>query len=68
MSAVFHYVPLHSAPAGRRFGRTAGSLDVTDDASGRLVRLPLWIGMTPEQTQRVIDEVDRALARRAPSF
>jgi dTDP-4-amino-4,6-dideoxygalactose transaminase len=46
--APFHYVPLHSAPAGRRFGRTAGSLPVTDDIAGRLVRLPLWHDMTVE--------------------
>jgi len=40
--AVFHYVPLHSSPAGRRFGRAAGPLPVTDDVSGRLLRLPLY--------------------------
>ena len=53
---VFHYVPLHSAPAGRRFGRTAGDLDATNDASDRLVRLPLWL---PDMDQsRVIDAVE----------
>lgn len=41
--SVFHYVPLHSSPAGRRFGRTVGDLAVTDDVSERLLRLPLWI-------------------------
>jgi dTDP-4-amino-4,6-dideoxygalactose transaminase len=45
IGAVFHYVPLHSAPAGRKFGRTHGSMDVTDSHSARLVRLPLWIGL-----------------------
>ncbi len=44
VNPVFHYVPLHSAPAGRRFGRTAGSMAHTDDLSDRLLRLPLWIG------------------------
>jgi dTDP-4-amino-4,6-dideoxygalactose transaminase len=63
VNCVFHYVPLHSAPAGRRYGRAGGDLDVTDDVSGRLVRLPLWIGMPPADVQRVIDEVHRALAR-----
>jgi dTDP-4-amino-4,6-dideoxygalactose transaminase len=43
--AVFHYVPLHSSPAGKRFGRTSGSLEHTDDLSARLVRLPLWVGI-----------------------
>jgi dTDP-4-amino-4,6-dideoxygalactose transaminase len=53
VNAVFHYVPLHSSPAGRRFGRTASRMDVTDDASARLVRLPLWFGMDPDVPARV---------------
>ncbi len=59
--AVFHYVPLHSSPAGRRFGRTDQELAVTDDASSRLVRLPLWPAMTDEEIGRVIDAVDTTL-------
>jgi dTDP-4-amino-4,6-dideoxygalactose transaminase len=46
---VFHYVPLHSSPAGRRYGRTQGGLEVTVTQSERLVRLPLWVGLTAEQ-------------------
>ena len=42
---MFHYVPLHSAPAGLRFARQSGPLPVTDDLSARLVRLPLWAGL-----------------------
>ena len=38
----FHYVPLHSAPAGKRFARAEGSLAVTDYISARLVRLPMF--------------------------
>jgi len=53
---VFHYVPLHSAPAGRRYGRTVGDLAVTDRTSDRLVRLPLWL---PDMDQaRVIEAVE----------
>ncbi|HWH73886.1 MAG TPA: DegT/DnrJ/EryC1/StrS family aminotransferase, partial [Methylibium sp.] len=44
-SPVFHYVPLHSSPAGRRFGRAHGELPVTDDVAERLLRLPLWVGI-----------------------
>ena len=44
-SPVFHYVPLHSSVAGRRFGRAHGELSVTDDLSARLLRMPLWIGV-----------------------
>jgi dTDP-4-amino-4,6-dideoxygalactose transaminase len=61
IAAVFHYVPLHSAPAGRRYGRTDGPLPVTDDTSDRLLRLPLWIGVADE-VERVCDVVTRALA------
>jgi dTDP-4-amino-4,6-dideoxygalactose transaminase len=46
--APFHYVPLHSAPAGRKLARTHGSLAVTDDVAGRLLRMPLWHAMTDE--------------------
>jgi dTDP-4-amino-4,6-dideoxygalactose transaminase len=45
INAVFHYVPLDSSPAGRRFGRPSGGLQVTRSASERLVRLPLWVGL-----------------------
>lgn len=60
ISAVFHYVPLHSAPAGRRYGRTPGDLTVTESVADRLLRLPLWIGLEPEQ-RRVIDAVSEFL-------
>lgn len=49
--APFHYVPLHSSEAGRRFGRTAGRLDLTDSLSDRLIRLPMWSGMRDETDQ-----------------
>lgn len=61
MIAVFHYVPLHSSPAGQRFGRTTGSLAVTDSASARLLRLPLWVGMTDDHVAHVIESVHRVL-------
>jgi dTDP-4-amino-4,6-dideoxygalactose transaminase len=45
IGAVFHYVPLHSSPAGRRYGRTPSRLHVTEELSSRLVRLPMWADM-----------------------
>lgn len=54
--AVFHYVPLHSSPAGQKFGRAQGSLDITESISNRLLRLPLWVGLEP-QLEVVIDAV-----------
>ncbi len=62
INVVFHYIPLHSSPAGIRFGRADGSLGVTDDLNGRIVRLPLWIGLEKDQA-RVIDLVQRELER-----
>jgi dTDP-4-amino-4,6-dideoxygalactose transaminase len=61
INAVFHYIPLHSSPAGRRYGRSQGHLEVTDEVSRRLIRLPLWSGMTAGQIEQVIDAVTDAL-------
>lgn len=60
VSPVFHYIPLHSSPAGQKFGRPDGALEVTDSVSNRLVRLPLWLGLEPEM-DRVLDVADRCL-------
>jgi dTDP-4-amino-4,6-dideoxygalactose transaminase len=46
---VFHYVPLHTAPAGRRFGHVHGSMENTARAGDCLVRLPLWVGLEEQQ-------------------
>ena len=59
--AVFHYVPLHSSPAGMRFGRTVGSLPVTEEMSERQLRLPLWPDMTPNHVQIVVEAISRVL-------
>jgi len=64
VNAVFHYVPLHSSAAGSRYGRVAGSMRQTDSASGRLIRLPLWVGMTQDDVDRVATLVERALQAR----
>jgi dTDP-4-amino-4,6-dideoxygalactose transaminase len=55
--AVFHYVPLHSSPGGRRYGRVAGDMEVTDDISDRLLRLPLYYGMTDADVELVVSAV-----------
>ena len=60
INAVFHYVPLHSSPAGKKFGRAAGDLACTEDVSARLIRLPLWVGMTPASVARVVEAVQHA--------
>jgi dTDP-4-amino-4,6-dideoxygalactose transaminase len=64
INAVFHYVPLHSSPAGRRFGRAAGAMTVTDDRSARLVRLPLWVGMPADGPARAVAALAAAVTSR----
>jgi dTDP-4-amino-4,6-dideoxygalactose transaminase len=61
IGAVFHYVPLHSSPGGQRHGRTHGSLEVTDRQSERLIRLPLWLGITAAQQERVVKTLRSAV-------
>lgn len=61
ISSVFHYVPLHSSPAGRRYGRVHGSMNNTDHLSERLVRLPLFIGLTEGEQQRVKEVLSKAV-------
>ena len=55
--AVFHYIPLHSAPAGLKFGRFDGVDEYTTKESERLLRLPLYYGIGDENRQTVIREV-----------
>lgn len=59
--SVFHYIPLHSAPAGQRYGRVHGELGITVRQSERLVRLPLWIGLSSEQQAHIVEVLWNAL-------
>ncbi len=61
IDAVFHYVPLHSSPAGRKYGRAARPLPVTDSTADRLLRLPVWAAMTAGDVEFVADTVSEAL-------
>ncbi len=55
--AVFHYVPLHSAPAGLKFGRFSGEDRYTTRESERLLRLPLYYGLKAEEVDYIADQV-----------
>lgn len=57
IAAVFHYVPLHSAPAGLRFGRFHGEDRYTTKESERLLRLPMYYNLAESDQQKVIDAV-----------
>lgn len=59
--ALSHYVPLHSAPAGLRFGKTHGKPTITADIAGRILRLPLWVGLQPGQVERVVITLESVL-------
>jgi dTDP-4-amino-4,6-dideoxygalactose transaminase len=58
IGAVFHYVPLHSSPAGRRFGRATGPMENTDRVSSRLLRLPLWLGLDADVPDAIAREIE----------
>lgn len=60
VSCVFHYIPLHSSPAGEKYCKTHGSMQVTDDVTDRLVRMPLWPGIANLQ-KTVIDAAEDVL-------
>ena len=59
IQSVFHYIPLHSSPAGLKFGRFHGKDIVTTRDSERLMRLPLYYGLTADDRVRVIEAIHR---------
>ncbi|MBV1900487.1 MAG: dTDP-4-amino-4,6-dideoxygalactose transaminase [Kordiimonadaceae bacterium] len=60
IGAVFHYIPLHDSPVGKKFGRCSGNLENTRNLSERLVRLPLWLGLEDSQAS-VIESITKLL-------
>ena len=67
MLSVSHYVPLHSSPGGMRWGRASGTFPVTDDLSERLLRLPLYYGISDAEVDAVIDAIRGFYATRGNS-
>ena len=65
VDAVFHYVPLHSSPAGKRHGRAQGRLKITETLAQRLIRLPLWMGISEAQQEKVCNALDKILENTA---
>lgn len=57
IQSTTHYVPLHSAPAGVKYGRTSGSMKVTDDLANRMLRLPMYADLSAEDVKLVTDSV-----------
>ena len=62
VTSVFHYVPLHSSPAGLIYGKSMGELPITTSLANRLVRLPMWVGLKPEM-RLLIEKIHGALGK-----
>lgn len=61
VQATSHYVPLHSAPAGLKFGKTVGDLSGTTDLAGRLIRLPMYFDLKDSEVEYVVENLGKAL-------
>ncbi|MGZ3770426.1 MAG: dTDP-4-amino-4,6-dideoxygalactose transaminase [Bdellovibrio sp.] len=57
IQSTTHYVPLHSAPAGVKYGRVSGSLKITDDLANRLLRLPMYADLQTEDVQFILEKI-----------
>ena len=57
ITAVFHYVPLHSSPMGRTFGYSEGDLPITEEVSACLLRLPMYYEISEEDQLRVVRQI-----------
>jgi dTDP-4-amino-4,6-dideoxygalactose transaminase len=55
INALFHYIPLHSSPYGMRNGRAPFSMENTDYVSRNIIRLPLWVEITRDQQEKIIE-------------
>ena len=65
IQSTTHYVPLHSAPAGIRFGRVAGGMTITDDLANRLLRMPMYADLTADEIDYVLEKVTEFFARKS---
>lgn len=59
---VYHYVPLHSSPAGKKYAKTYGDLSYTNDLSERIIRLPLWFGLCQKDVFYITDNIRQIMA------
>ena len=66
IQAVFHYIPLHSSPMGRKFGYQEGYLPITEQVSGCLLRLPFYCGITEAEQARVTHQITRFFNSYSP--
>jgi dTDP-4-amino-4,6-dideoxygalactose transaminase len=62
VDAIFHYVPLHEAEAGRRLGKVSGDMSITETMSRRLIRLPLWPNLPLSDVDRIVSVLQKAIS------
>jgi len=56
VNCVFHYIPLHTSKIGKKMGRSSNNLSITDDIAGRLVRLPIWLGIDKFKVAKTVQD------------
>jgi len=61
--AVFHYIPLHTAPMGLKMGYKVGDLPITENLSGRLLRLPMYADLKNSELNYIIDKIHNLLLK-----
>jgi dTDP-4-amino-4,6-dideoxygalactose transaminase len=57
INAVFHYIPLHNSPAGKKYSRYVGDMSITNHISSCLLRLPMWVGLQPHQIEQTVSGI-----------
>ena len=61
VSAIFHYVPLHASPAGKKYGHISGSLGITERQAENLIRLPIWVGISEPEQLHVVKKLNELI-------
>ena len=61
IGSVFHYIPLHTSPMGESFGYKVGDFPITEDMSSRLLRLPMYAGLSENEQQYIIESIYECL-------
>jgi dTDP-4-amino-4,6-dideoxygalactose transaminase len=64
INGIFHYIPLHSSPAGKKYGKVGSDMTKTDDLSGRVIRLPLFYEMDLSEIDSIVDAIENFYRNR----
>ena len=61
INAISHYEPLHTSEAGKFFGKIIGTMNNTNSLASRIVRLPMWVGLSETELERIVDAINEIL-------